>query len=84
MGKQGIEGISTVVIKWSAYETCLCRELALQNIPFERQKPLPVSYKGVDLDAGYRLDILVANQVVVELKAVLKDGIRRRVLGLKE
>ena len=100
----------------SAYEECLCRELALQNIPFERQRPLPVVYKGMRLDAGYRLDIVVANQVVVELKAVeillpiheaqlltylklggwsvgllinfnvtvLKNGIRRRVLGLKE
>lgn len=36
----------------SAYEECLCRELALQGIPFERQKPLPVEYKGVNLDCG--------------------------------
>jgi GxxExxY protein len=100
----------------STYETCLCHELTLKNIPFERQKTLPIRYKDVTLDAGYRLDILVNNQLVVELKAVdalttvheaqlltylklgewqvgllinfnvkvLKDGIWRRVLKLKE
>jgi len=96
----------------SAYEECLCRELGLRRIQFERQRPLPVEYKGVKLDCGYRVDILVTNAVVVEIKAVetiepihvaqlltylklggwkvgllinfnvavLKDGIRRRVL----
>ncbi|MBI1746700.1 MAG: GxxExxY protein [Acidobacteria bacterium] len=54
----------------STYEECLCRELGLRTIPFERQKPLPVEYKGVKLDCGYRLDLLVANRVVVEIKAV--------------
>lgn len=54
----------------SAYEECLCRELNLRQIPFERQRPLPVEYKGVRLDCGYRLDLLVANTVVVEIKAV--------------
>jgi GxxExxY protein len=100
----------------SAYEECLCRELSLRNVPFERQRPLPVEYKGVRLDCGYRLDLLVADTVVVEIKAVadvlpiheaqlltylklggwkvgllinfnvpvLKRGIRRRVLDLKE
>ena len=100
----------------SAYEECLCRELTLQQIPFERQRPLPVKYKGLQLDCGYRLDLLVANTVVVEIKAVesllpiheaqlltylkltgckvgllvnfnvpvLKQGIRRRVLGFEE
>ena len=100
----------------SAYEECLCRELALQRIPFERQRPLPLTYKGLRLDCGYRLDLLVAGAVVVEIKAVerllpiheaqlltylrvggwkvgliinfnvpvLKQGIRRRVLGLQE
>ena len=100
----------------SAYEECLCRELTLRGIPFERQRPLPVEYKGLRLDCGYRLDLLVADMVVVEIKAVehvlpihdaqlltylklggwkvgllinfnvpvLKQGIRRRVLGLKE
>lgn len=97
----------------SAYEECLARELTLQSIPFERQKPLPVVYKGVKLECGYRVDLFIDGRVVVELKAVealapihdailliylrlsgckigllmnfhctvLKDGIRRRVLG---
>ena len=54
----------------SAYEECLCRELSLQQMPFERQRPLPVEYKGLRLDCGYRLDLLVADTVVVEIKAV--------------
>ena len=56
----------------SAYEECLCHELSLRQISFQRQVPLPVRYKGVQLDCGYRLDLLVVNQVVVELKAVEK------------
>jgi GxxExxY protein len=100
----------------SAYEECLCRELSLRKIPFERQRSLPVKYKGVSLDCGYRLDLLIADQVVVEVKAVekllpiheaqlltylrlggwkvglllnfnvpvLKQGIRRLVLGLEQ
>ncbi len=98
----------------SAYEECLCRELAFREIPYSRQQPLPIEYKGAQLDCGYRLDLVVAEQVVVEVKAVegllpihqaqlltymklggwkvgllvnfnvpvLKDGIRRLVLGL--
>jgi len=54
----------------STYEECLCRELILQNIPFERQKAIPLEYKGIKLDCGYRLDLLVANKVVVEIKSV--------------
>jgi GxxExxY protein len=54
----------------SAYEECLCRELDLNGINFERQKPLPVNYKGTHLDCGYRLDIIVENCVIVELKCV--------------
>ena len=54
----------------SAYEECLCHELSLRNIPFQRQVPLPVVYKGTKLDCGYRIDILVNNEVVVELKSV--------------
>ena len=54
----------------SAYEECLCHELSLRGLSFERQVPLPVIYKGVKLDCGYRLDIVVADQVVVELKTV--------------
>ena len=100
----------------SVYEECLCRELSLREIPFERQRSLPVEYKGLRLDCGYRLDLLVADTVVVEIKAVesllpiheaqlltylrlggwkvgllinfnvavLRQGIRRRVLGLEE
>lgn len=54
----------------SAYEECLCRELVLRGLPFERQRDLPVEYKGVKLDCGYRLDLLVMKLVVVEIKAV--------------
>src|ERR1051326_1620487 len=97
----------------SSYRECLCRELLLRGIPFEREKPLPLEYKGIHLGCGYRLDLLVAGGVVVEIKsvealapihdaqlltylriggwrlrllinfnvAVLKSGIRRRILG---
>lgn len=100
----------------SAYEQCLSHEFSLRNIPFERQKPLRVDYKGILLDCGYRLDFLVAGLVVVEVKAMecllpihqaqllsylklggwklgllinfhtalLRDGIKRVVLGLEE
>jgi GxxExxY protein len=100
----------------SAYLQCLCHELKLRNIPAEFERPLPVQYKGVLLECGYKIDILVAGLVVIELKtveklhpvhevqlltylrlggwtvgllinfnvSVLKDGIRRRVLGLQE
>lgn len=100
----------------SAYEECTCRELTLRQMPFERQVPLPVEYKGVRLDCGYRVDLLAAGLVVVEFKAVdkllpiheaqlltymrlggwqvgllinfnvpvLKQGVKRRVLGLQE
>ncbi|MBN1840858.1 MAG: GxxExxY protein [Deltaproteobacteria bacterium] len=53
----------------SVYEDCLSRELGLRRIPYERQKGLPVEYKGVKLDSGYRLDIVVADRLIVELKA---------------
>jgi GxxExxY protein len=53
----------------SAYEECLCRELELRGVRFERQKELPLEYKGVKLDCTYRLDIVVAETVVLELKA---------------
>jgi GxxExxY protein len=54
----------------STYVQCLCYELALREIPFLRELPLPVRYKGVKLDCGYRLDVVVADAVVVEVKAV--------------
>jgi len=53
----------------SAYEECLCHELQTRRINFERQKPLPVKYKGASLECGYRMDIVVENKVIVELKA---------------
>ncbi len=54
----------------SAYEECLGREMTLRDISFERQRLLSVTYKGTQLDCGYRLDFLVDQSVVVELKAV--------------
>jgi GxxExxY protein len=54
----------------SAYEECLCRELELRQIQFQRQVALPVSYRGLQLDCGYRLDLVVEEKVVLEIKAV--------------
>ena len=54
----------------SAYETCLCYALTRRQIPFERQLPLPVTFDGVKLDCGYRMDLVVGGQVVVEVKSV--------------
>jgi GxxExxY protein len=54
----------------SVYHECLCRELLLRGVPFERERPLPVEYKDVRLECGYRLDLLVAGLVVVEIKSV--------------
>lgn len=54
----------------SAYEACLCHELCLAGLKLERQKVIPISYKGILLDAGYRLDLVVENQVIVEIKAI--------------
>lgn len=100
----------------SAYHECLTRELVVRGIPFQRERPLPLEYKGVRLECGYRVDLLIAGLVAVEIKAieaiapvheaqlltylrlggwqvgllinfnvvVLKNGIRRRVLGLQE
>jgi GxxExxY protein len=56
----------------NAYEVALCRELELQSIESQRQKRLPLHYKGIDLGLSYRIDILVAQAVVVEVKAVEK------------
>ena len=100
----------------SAYRRCLMQELKLRGIHFKHEWPLPVDYKGVRLDSGYRLDLLVEDAIVVEAKSVealakiheaqlitylrlggwtvgllinfnvdvLKNGIRRRVLGLAD
>jgi GxxExxY protein len=54
----------------SIYQTCLAHEMALRGLRFEKEKPLPVEYKGVKLESGYRLDFVVDGKVVVELKAV--------------
>ncbi|HEY2681417.1 MAG TPA: GxxExxY protein [Candidatus Udaeobacter sp.] len=100
----------------STYELCLCRELSIRGISFERQVPIAVEYKAVKLDCGYRADIVVDGMILVEIKAIdsllrihdaqllsylklggwkigllinfnvelLKNGLRRRVLGLVE
>lgn len=54
----------------SVYEQCLCVELGNRNIGFERQLRIPVNYKGCMINCGYRMDLLVDDLVVVELKAV--------------
>jgi GxxExxY protein len=54
----------------SAYEACLCHELADAGISLRRQVPIPVRYKDVDLDCGYRADLVVEDAVIVEIKAV--------------
>ena len=52
------------------YEACLVYELGKRNLQIERQKPLPLVYENVKLEIGYRLDVLVENKIVVEIKAV--------------
>jgi GxxExxY protein len=54
----------------SAYEQCLCHELNVACIPYERQKVLPVRYKGIELQPAYRLDLVVGSELLVELKSV--------------
>ena len=54
----------------STSEMCLCRELAVRELTFERQKPIPVESKGVKLDCGYRADLIAEGLVLVEIKAV--------------
>ena len=56
----------------SSYQKCLCHELGLRGIPFENEKPLPLIYKGEKLDCGYRLDLVVENAIIVELKSCEK------------
>ena len=100
----------------SAYNECLCKELSLRGVSFVREKPIRLEHKGIELECGYRLDVLVADAVVVEIKsveslapiheaqlltylklggwklgllinfnvAVLKNGIKRKVLGFEE
>jgi GxxExxY protein len=52
------------------YEECLCRELELRKLSFDRQLMVPINYKSVALDCGYRLDVVVENTVILELKSV--------------
>ena len=54
----------------SSYENCMACEMDLKGIPFQMQKPMPVQYKASYIDCGYRLDFVVADQLIVELKAV--------------
>lgn len=54
----------------SAYEACLVHEISAQALEVRRQVVLPIRYQGIDIDAGYRLDLLVDNKVIVELKCV--------------
>ena len=54
----------------SAYRKCLCRELMLRGIPYKKEQPLPLEYKGIRLECGYRVDILVGGIVAVEVKSV--------------
>ena len=71
------------------YEECLAKEFTLRDIPYERQKPIPLVYKDLKLECGYRLDFLVANRVVVELKSIeaiapIKDSVMLTYLRLSE
>ena len=54
----------------STYQQCLAHELSLKGIPFQLEVSMPVEYKSVRLDCGYRIDVLVDDQVILELKAV--------------
>jgi GxxExxY protein len=54
----------------SAYATCLCHELALRKLSFRKEVDLPITYKGIKLDCGYRLDLVVLDQVILEIKSV--------------
>ena len=56
----------------SAYQACLCHELAMRRIDFRTEVALPVNYKGMHLDCGYRMDIVVAGKIAVELKSIDK------------
>lgn len=54
----------------TAYHQCLARELSLRKLSFETEKAIPLNYKGINLDCGYRLDFLVEGKLILELKAV--------------
>jgi GxxExxY protein len=65
-----------------AYESCLCRELQRRGIPHQRQVALPVEYYGMSVDCGYRLELIVAELVVLEVKAVSKVLLSTRLRSL--
>ena len=54
----------------SSYQQCLAHELKLNSIGFNQEQALPIHYKGIDLDCGYRIDFLIENQLILELKSV--------------
>ena len=54
----------------STYEQCLAHELKINNINFKLQHPLPVIYKDIKLDCGYRVDVLIEDELIIELKSV--------------
>jgi len=56
----------------SAYQKCLCHELKLRGLSFDNQRPLPIVFKGEKLDCGYRLDVVVDNAIILELKSCEK------------
>lgn len=62
----------------STYEQCLAHELKLNDLAFRLQHPLPVEYKGIRLDCGYRVDILVEDALIIELKSI------EQILGIHE
>jgi GxxExxY protein len=59
----------------STYEQCLCYELSKAGLQFDRQKALPVKYQDVEIDCGYRIDLLVEGALIIELKSV--DALQR-------
>jgi len=73
----------------SACEACQCHELAVRGLRFEKQKPIPLLYRQIKLDCGFRLDLLVEGRVVVELKSIeglapVHESIMLTYLGLSE
>src|SRR5688500_15471420 len=54
----------------SIYEECLCHEFSKRGIAYERQKPIPLNYEGIQLGNGLKIDLLVAGKVIVELKSI--------------
>jgi GxxExxY protein len=73
----------------AVYEECLAKEFVLRGIPFERQKPIPLVYKDLKLECGYRLDFLVNHRIVLELKSIeaiapIHDSVMLTYLRLSE